>query len=230
MSNPFTQFTRSATEFRQAPLKDLCPYVPPTFASVFAALPPGAVVAGGSVVHLLALNATGFKPVDLKDIDVFFTAAGKTPELRGPHVVNAIAKFERRLLDARYRYSPKSVLGCTDLLGPKGGVLGDSVVELVKFATFEDAFHLIDGFDIVACQVATDGTTLFHHPCALEDIEQRVINIHRVHVSSQMTVAHVRRYIEKGFTFTGDGVQKLYDEVLRIERAEPQASVSVGAL
>lgn len=79
-------------------------------------------------------------------------------------------------------------------LSPEGGVR----IEIIHSLLHPDLAHVFDSFDFTVCQFATDGTTLYYTPQAMQDIETRTLNCPKNggHESSE---SRIFKYFMKGF-------------------------------
>lgn len=193
MSDTSTNFERSTVQFESEPVPDAIACYPGIReALTMVREVPGAVIAGGALVSAAFNRFRGSTAMAIKDVDVFFYK---------PEAPEQLAKLLR---SAGYRLGSKQVTNCRDFVKP-----GLPPVQLVETGIFNDPVHILDGFDIVACQLATDGAMLWSHPEAAADIRNLLVNFHRVHPTPKSTLEHLMRYMDKGFMPTPETIKKL---------------------
>jgi len=194
MSDSSTNFPRLKYDFEAEPLpSELANYEAIQEALALVKDTPGALLAGGSMVAAINnLHSGKDRQLPIKDVDVFFYK---------PEAADALAG---KLYKAGYRLGPNQVQNCRDFV--KAGL---PPVQLVETGVFENPQHVLDGFDLIVCQVATDGQTVWYHPQTNVDLQDRELNFHRVHPSTKSTLDHVMRYMAKGFTMSAAAVKSL---------------------
>jgi len=180
--NPDSVFSTSELSHVLLPGQDVLDIIKPI---------PGAFIAGGFMIYLY--NPIAHKT---KDIDVFFTNK------------NAIDLLREELEFRGWTSQPNSPLGCEDWRHP------DFIwtMQLVIGKIYDNPFHIIDGFSLRCCQIASDGANVYWHPQALTDARIRVINIHRI-TNIENVKKHILNYMAKGFRLTTEAFELLFKTI-----------------
>lgn len=148
-------------------------------------------VAGGAAMEWYDYS------IETKDIDVYFST------------VNAIEKARKTLVKEGFVLQTNSPFGCFDYKKPNSKYL----VQLINI-TFDDLTHILDGFDIKACQIAMSSKGYFLNEDTREDLINKKINIHRWDErpsQEKRTFNRIIKYMNKGFTPSIETIQKVWE-------------------
>jgi hypothetical protein len=192
------QFDRTDTVYESAPIREFefVGRISRQMRQLVEMMPTGkAVIAGASLADL-------YNGIPTKDIDVFFFDPAAQAEMVGFMKKNGYQPAEF--------FTP----GCQNFKGPGEH---DVPVQLVGFRTYDDAAHVLDGFDFTVCQLATDGTRLWRGPTTFQDVREQLLNFHRIESEGKVVVERVARYLDKGYRLTSQSFKLFAEKVAGIE-------------
>lgn len=145
-----------------------------------------AIVAGGYMTYLHSKGKFNYN-----DIDIYFMN------------LKALDEVCKRLKTTGWARTEDSPTNCENWIR-----FGSKMVQLISGFCYKDPFHVIDSFDLTCCQIASNGKKVFFHQNAIKDIDDGVINIHRL-TNKDRTYQRVIKYGVKGFNPTPETTVKL---------------------
>lgn len=174
---------------------------------VVANIPDGCCVAGGFLVSLLS-GENNYKG----DIDFFFNSSksfeAMVSMLKKPtaqafknystcghnNKPRVMPQYEQSKEYRLFNYEP------IEKINNKTIETNRLKLQLIKLWWFASPINVIDSFDIVAAQIATDGKFFYFNPQALEDIKNKEIHFHTKKQPALHAMRRILKYVNKGFT------------------------------
>lgn len=163
-------------EFDETPLAKALAGLPSISAS-------GPWIAGGAVRRTVSRNDT------ISDFDFFFKDADQL-------IAFAESVKARGFLQVKETEHHQHWRGRVD------GIPQDIDVQLIRFAFYFSAEHVIDSFDFTICQFAFDGTALIAGDYALWDLGRKRLAVHKI-TYPVSSMRRVLKYAQQGFYACG---------------------------
>lgn len=157
----------------------------------------GPWIAGGSV-----WKAMEGLPIEC-DIDFFFKDEAQLFETK--RLINSIPYVNRIVKEKQNRFNTTYDIHIFDRDYEK-----TVKVQFISFKKWPNPKELLDAFDFTACQFLLDGETIHVGDDSIEHLKTRKIILNRVK-KSEMTLHHLQRYLDKGFTISDDQRKLLED-------------------
>ncbi len=183
--------TRTATTYAKSPLAVLADrgIVNHTLNALVRHLPTGAIIAGGFMTHVI------LEEDKANDIDLFFTskeAFDATVALLQKPPEDAVA-YQGYTLKDEVDLANLGDARFVTFIHPKKPAL-----QLIRFAWYESAEHVIDTFDFTIVKFAADNTSLYYDPIAWLDLSRKRLVLARMQFPAS-TMRRIIKYASKGF-------------------------------
>lgn len=155
------------------------------------------------------------------DIDFFFKDENQLNETK--RLMNSMPYIHRIIKEKQNRFNTTYDFHIHD-----GDYDKTVKIQFISFKQWPNPKELLDNFDFTACQFLFDGNEIHTGDDSIEHVKAKKIVLNRVK-KPELTLYHLQRYLDKGFTISDDQ-KKLLEDLKGVANKEIIRNQEIGNL